>query len=131
MAVRPVRCTLQMVDWAGYEQLRVHTQLGKLRCVAACLPAYTSHGPIIQPMLVGQHSMSPGRTSWWKKASAPQRSGVMCDQGMALGSPAPQAMRLQCGTAVVGGAPTAAGITIQSCWVPAQPTGWPATCACT
>lgn len=37
------------------------------RANSAChlaAPAYTSHGPIIQPILVGQHSTSPGRTSW-------------------------------------------------------------------
>lgn len=52
------------------------------------LPANTSQGPNIQPMLVGQHTTSPRRTSWWKKAFAAHRSGVVCDQGMALGSPA-------------------------------------------
>lgn len=50
--------------------------------------AYTSQGPSIQPMLVGQQTTSPRRTSWWKKALAAQRSGVVWAQGMALGSPA-------------------------------------------
>lgn len=52
------------------------------------LPANTSQGPNIQPMLVGQHTTSPRRTSWWKKALTAHRKGVVCDQGMALGSPA-------------------------------------------
>jgi hypothetical protein len=56
----------------------------------SCLPAKTSQGPSIHPMLVGQHATSPGRTSWWKKALAAHLKGVTCVHGMALGSPATQ-----------------------------------------
>ena len=38
--------------------------------------AYSSQGPIIQPRLVGQHTTSRSRMSWWAKASEPQRIGV-------------------------------------------------------
>jgi hypothetical protein len=49
--------------------------------------AYSSHGPIIQPRLVGQHSTPPGPRSCCAHASVAQRSGVMWVQGMAFGSP--------------------------------------------
>ncbi len=49
--------------------------------------AKTSHGPIIQPRLVGQATVSPSLTSWWKKAFAALRMGVVWVQGMALGCP--------------------------------------------
>mmetsp|Transcript_3494 Transcript_3494/g.10940 ORF Transcript_3494/g.10940 Transcript_3494/m.10940 type:complete len:340 (+) Transcript_3494:913-1932(+) len=49
--------------------------------------AYTSHGPIIQPRLVGQHTTSRVRTSCRQCASAALRSGGSADQGMAFGSP--------------------------------------------
>lgn len=49
--------------------------------------AYTSHGPIIQPRLVGHATTDPGRMSWCAQPSAAQRSGVTWLQGIALGSP--------------------------------------------
>ena len=46
-----------------------------------------SHGPIIQPRLVGQATTSPGCTSWWKCPSIEALIGSIWDQGIALGSP--------------------------------------------
>lgn len=53
--------------------------------------AYSSHGPIIQPRLVGQATTSPGRMPCCAQPSTAQRSGVRCVQGMALGSPCARA----------------------------------------
>jgi len=51
--------------------------------------AYTSHGPIIHPRLVGQHTTSPLRTSMWHHASAAAFRGVILVHGIAFGSPIP------------------------------------------
>ena len=58
--------------------------------------AKTNQGPIIQPKLVGQATVSPFRMSWWKKAFAALRIGVVCVQGMALGCPAPKPVLADC-----------------------------------
>lgn len=52
--------------------------------------AYTSHGPIIHPRLVGQETTSPSRISKWHHASAAAFSGVILVHGIAFGSPIPQ-----------------------------------------
>mmetsp|Transcript_22944 Transcript_22944/g.74750 ORF Transcript_22944/g.74750 Transcript_22944/m.74750 type:complete len:400 (-) Transcript_22944:1046-2245(-) len=49
--------------------------------------AYTSHGPIIHPKLVGHARTSRCRMSWCAHASTAHRIGVTCDHGMAFGSP--------------------------------------------
>lgn len=49
--------------------------------------AYTSHGPIIQPRLVGHATTSPLRISICAHASAAAFRGVACLHGIAFGSP--------------------------------------------
>src|SRR3990172_6105710 len=48
--------------------------------------AYVSHGPIIQPKLVGHASTSVGRASMCRYASAAHLIGVVCVHGIAFGS---------------------------------------------
>lgn len=49
--------------------------------------AYTSHGPIIHPRLVGQATVSPFLISMWHHPSAAALKGVATVHGIALGSP--------------------------------------------
>jgi len=51
--------------------------------------AYTSHGPIIHPRLVGQQTTSPLRMSMLNHASAAAFRGVILVHGIAFGSPIP------------------------------------------
>src|SRR3970040_2306226 len=46
--------------------------------------AYVSHGPIIQPKLVGHARTSEGRTSWWREASAAPLIAVVWVHGIAF-----------------------------------------------